>query len=72
MPKGPQVSHYMVDYELADGAKHSFHIKAGSEAEAIREAQRFAPLKNPVRYAVRAVARSGDAIIYRSDDAKGS
>jgi hypothetical protein len=71
MSKGPQgrVSHYMVDCHLAGGAKESFPIRASSESEAIREAKIHAPQLQPTHFAVRAVARKGDTIIYRSENA---
>jgi hypothetical protein len=65
---------YMVDCYYAKDGKlpdetspdESFHIKAGSDDEAIKEASIHAGLRKPTFYRLRITSRNGDQIIFRS------
>jgi hypothetical protein len=47
--------------------KESFRVVASSESEAIKEAEIAAIVAKPHHFRVRAIARKGDTVIYRSD-----
>jgi len=67
------MAHYMMDCFSDTGGNRnvspddSRRIVASTDPEAISEAQGVASWLRPTRFHVRAVARRGDRVIYRSD-----
>jgi hypothetical protein len=77
MPRAPK-SHYMVDVFRPEPGRpdgfpaESYVIKASSETEAVQEAKATVAWHKPAYFHVRKIARSGESVIYRSEDAKMS